>query len=381
MACVGRRTSLLLATAISMAACEQPSLLMQPRDPSALQMMEWRSERESLPFLTRVVATAVEDPRVRKALRDALRASPFTEHKLTLWEYLQTNDGRQLVATAARGLGITPESIDAAAAAAPPLDLYLPFRDHRRTWRGTADIRVAYSPDPDNNRLNVITASPNVELLEVGRSAPKLPLLVLHPAEPKSRRINPQPLAKGEVVEDPDDGQIGVTIIKRDAQGNLISITEVADRIRDIRVASDCNEPMPPPDCDDGGGGGGGLSLTQAMTHFGDGVGSAEVEWQLSDDSHVDIVRVTGLNPFQWRFMFGFFWGAAALDGPGLVHATETDAVSDDNWGEATLNNSQLGTVIQTWGLCALIGDPNTQSDPLCDSGSPITVTTEIVIQ
>lgn len=88
------------------------------------------------------MARALRDPGFRHTVMRALEASPFREQKVHLQAFLNAGGGAERRRLAA--LAREPEAAIAAdLAAAPPLELYLPVREHRRRWQGEADLLVA----------------------------------------------------------------------------------------------------------------------------------------------------------------------------------------------------------------------------------------------
>jgi hypothetical protein len=195
----------------------------------------------------RMIALGLAHPEVRAAVRDAMRSSLLTEHKLAFHEFVVTPAGRALVQEAARASGTTISSVKATVRRLPPLDFYVPVRAHRLGWRGTADYFVGtnLAGKPSSS---VFTPSgealvANLDKLATGRSA----LFMLQSAERKSRRIKPQPAVPGLTIQDPGDGQLSGTFITVDASGRSIS-TDLAELMHDqVEPAATCGRKCPPP--------------------------------------------------------------------------------------------------------------------------------------
>ena len=145
----------------------------------------------------RLISLAMRNPEVRIAVRDAMRSSPLTEHKLSFHEFLTTSAGRVLVREAALASGSTDALVRESMRRLPPLDFYVPVHTHRLAWRGTADYFVGASIagkapskvfDPSGKELVA-----NLENLAGGSGA----LFMLQSAEPKGRRIMPQAARPG----------------------------------------------------------------------------------------------------------------------------------------------------------------------------------------
>src|SRR5580765_63337 len=84
------------------------------------------SVTDEVEAVTRAIALGMAEPAARHAVRDAMRASPLTEHKLSLREYAASNDGDALIRAAARATGTTTSGLRARIAVLPDLDFYLP---------------------------------------------------------------------------------------------------------------------------------------------------------------------------------------------------------------------------------------------------------------
>lgn len=151
--------------------------------------------------LAQGIALALADSELRGEVRDAMRDSRWHEHKLVLQDFVKTPAGERLAAAVATALGEAPEAIAARLAALPRLDFYLPFQDHRTTWRGTPEVLVAAAFVEDAPAIAAydVTGSPLTLRAEDG--VPTSPLIVLHPAEPKRPRRDAA--ARGELVQEP----------------------------------------------------------------------------------------------------------------------------------------------------------------------------------
>lgn len=117
--------------------------------PGASRVIAAGADSEAEQQVARALALALREPRLRASVRDAMRASPFTEHKLVLHEYAATESGQALVAAGAAALRIDVSALHGMIAALPPLDFYAPFREHRRQWTGSANLAVVATTDTD----------------------------------------------------------------------------------------------------------------------------------------------------------------------------------------------------------------------------------------
>jgi hypothetical protein len=376
----------LLAALLLMAGCEQPLEPARTTQPSSASVLQpWLAD---LYALGNALAVAVEDEGVRAELRDALRDSPYNEHKLSLHEFLHGRAGASTYDAMSAVVNGGLDGLEGLLSSVPPMDLYLPIRTHRVDWRPEMPLAVGVTPDPDLPSLTLGKDNGHGRAIAPVDAAQRFQgLLVIHPAEFKHVRVGDTPY-RGQGVQDPDETSVAGAIIRRDPTGRIISTTEFAD-IRPLFTTEDhCDPEMI--DCTHEGDGGqscSGVVLDEVMVRFGDGVGSAEVEWTLWDDHHTgSTLRVVDLHVDTWKDVHLCFWDGVVSypEGnwfdAGNLHALETDAFSDDDWGYGNVSSGDSGQIVETTGFCDLIGDPNTQYDPACDFDGT-TITTRVVIR
>jgi hypothetical protein len=87
-------------------------------------------------------ARALRDADFRAYLKSQLDASPFPEHKLQLQTFLSASGRRALRALATQN-GTREADVEREAAAAIPLEVYLPVPAHRAAWTGDENVLVA----------------------------------------------------------------------------------------------------------------------------------------------------------------------------------------------------------------------------------------------
>lgn len=161
------------------------------------------------------LAQGLSRPAVRAGLRNALRASPYTDHRLGLKEFLRTRPGRELLDAAAIESGISRSVLEEWLEAYPALDIYIPFREHRMTWRGGQEIQLAVI-DQENEgatSLRVFSTDGVAGTLTREGGIPAYALVVIAPSEYKIRRYRPQRASAGSVIQDPDDGEAGAEFV------------------------------------------------------------------------------------------------------------------------------------------------------------------------
>src|SRR5438093_6304185 len=259
------RHAAVLGVAVFASACaERGGQLLAP-SPGPAASAEVRVDA-----LARAFALGMAVPQVRAAVRDAMRGSLLTEHKLSLQQFLTSAEGEVLVDGAANAVGSRPGELKATVAGLPALDFYVPVRQHRLRWRGDRDYVVAVSL---NGRAPTFGYGPDGRSVPLDLSRPEPPaeaVLMLQTAEPASRRVGPQREGPGLTIQDAADGELGGTLVITDSRG-VTRTMELADLVntsgdRPPRVICDV-------DCSGGGGGGGGgppppeTFLTYIETH------------------------------------------------------------------------------------------------------------------
>ena len=92
-------------------------------------------------LLARSLALALGDPAFRAHMKGELDRSPFREHKLSFQRFLSAGRGHALAAMAHSG--VATADLARTADGAMPLEMYLPVPEHRRAWKGDANVLVA----------------------------------------------------------------------------------------------------------------------------------------------------------------------------------------------------------------------------------------------
>jgi hypothetical protein len=132
------RRGLMVGAALGLIACNGE----QPNAPAPASTAA-SSIQQDADTLARLFALAMQDPSVRVGVRDALRASPFVEHKVSLQDLLATAAGRALIAGAAERSARTEDGILALASRLRDFDIYMPGSTFRRAWRGGSEVAIA----------------------------------------------------------------------------------------------------------------------------------------------------------------------------------------------------------------------------------------------
>jgi hypothetical protein len=249
--------SVLVGGVFLLGACSQV-----PIDPSH------RSTNEAvLPppeFVARAIAMAMADQHVRTTIRDHMRASPMSEHKLQLQEYLSSPLGETLLAAVERS-GLSRATFLSRLNSLPEIQFYVPARQQRLTWTGTADVVVSPNLADGAPGFGYSSSGATVQLHLDKGELPDGALFLLQRAEPMHRRVRSQGATAGNVIQDPADRDFGGGAIYRDAAVRVVRTVEFADI---HRMAFDCGPEVFL--CNEQGGGGGyssGLYLTRLINH------------------------------------------------------------------------------------------------------------------
>lgn len=210
-------------------------------------------------LVARALALGMRDAAARIAVRDAMRASPLTEHKLVLGTFVQTPPGRVLIAAAAREAGTTVAALDSLIRGLPEADFYMPVRARRRSWQANGSMLVGAAFSSDLSTLTAYTPAGAEVRVPNGSAGANAPLLLIQPAERKSRRIAAQAPTAGNVIEDQNDGWLSGTIVQYLQNGDS-TVTELADILvpsmnGGVRLLLECDPQAI--NCEEGGGGGG----------------------------------------------------------------------------------------------------------------------------
>jgi hypothetical protein len=221
------RTAVLLAVATLAGACSDPVTTPTPA-PSATPARSaataggaWAA---TLDTITRGVALGLQDPALRRALKDEFRASRVTEHKLELQPFLATPVGGRLLTASASAVGLTPATFAAMTARVPTLDFYVPRRQDRRTWNGAGQV-VVLGTAADGDDVSAISGyrTTGAAITFTARDLGRGPVvLLLHPAESKGIRADAQPDVPGAVIQDANDGQLSVRVVQTLPNGDSV---------------------------------------------------------------------------------------------------------------------------------------------------------------
>lgn len=268
-----RRASGAIASALLVACSGDPSGIQDVPTSSHVQTFQ-SVDDTGADVIARALALGMKKQSLRTAVRDAMRASLVTEHKLVLEDFAQTPTGKELLIEGSRRMKISVDSVDRIIRQLPALDFYVPSVAQRRGWKGEAGaVYVGHAKRQRGARFEAFDVD--------GVGGDGIPALkrtsgvtfLLQHAQRKSRRIHPQASVPGTTIEDANDGQMSGSFVQYFPDGST-KVTELADYFADTDVPASAtpisldnvnlfrkNSPTGPAKLiaiDEGGGGGGG---------------------------------------------------------------------------------------------------------------------------
>lgn len=137
--------------------------------------------------LARRFALALKDDAFRHQVYSAFRASPFREGKVHLQSFLASGT-LDWMKRLAEGAGESEPVIQRDLDEAAPIEIYLPVREHRQSWKGDADVLVVTVEKDDD--IPVAFDPSGRRLLLDRQQPPKTPVISLVRAE---TRFDPIP--------------------------------------------------------------------------------------------------------------------------------------------------------------------------------------------
>lgn len=358
------RTTWLIATTIPMllAGCaDQPTSTAAPTSPQMLTRVAAPSSgvAATLDTVARALAKGLRSEEARRTLLLAMRASPMVEHKLVLQEFIATARGHSVLSHVARESGHSAAELAAMINRLPALDFYLPSQAQRRSWRASANLVVNATLQPVRGNVPGYDVQGRAVLLTPAAVTDGVTLIGLHPAEPKARRMDPQPAGDGDVIEDADDGTMAVQYVDILPNG-ATRVTAPASMAelraprhgsgRTLTTLSSCDDPNVLY-CDDGGGGGGGsvgsgsvwvtdFITAYACDYYCSGIDDAlEIEFKTNiDGTPEQKTYFYGVPPTEF-YTQGEGWTGLNIREPAptstqtvTIAVWESDTGGDDEW-------------------------------------------------
>lgn len=184
--------------------------------------------------LARGLALAMRRETTRAAVLAAMRASPYTRHALSLQQFAQTREGTLALREGSRALGLRDRDLANLVRDAAPLELSVPARADRMTWRGTSNLAVSARVARGSDRSPAYTVD-GAMLTDPDRPGASYVAIDVRPAGIWILRVTPQANRPGPVIQDVEDGEIGVALVEHRAFGDS-TVTQLSPRIRISRV-------------------------------------------------------------------------------------------------------------------------------------------------
>lgn len=138
-------------------------------------------ERAMLTELTRTLAIALADPKLRQSLKEDMREAPYREHKLELRKYLRGDRGTRTRDAVARKAGRAGLALLSVVDSIRPLELYMPVRAQRESWDGGESPIVLSQLAEDDE---IVAFNANGKRVTLSRTIPpSQPVISLIPVE------------------------------------------------------------------------------------------------------------------------------------------------------------------------------------------------------
>lgn len=167
---------------------------------------------ETIQTTGRALAVVInQDPDARRAIRDILRDSPWSAHRVTLEELIKAEGGEIIANSIARVLGESTRVFQRRVESLPPLDFLMPNSVHRKSWSGTPGVALVASlgPDSEHHAIYGFEGDP-VTLEDFDRQQV---YVLLQPAEPRLKRVNPQAAGQGDVIQHEADANLAYSVV------------------------------------------------------------------------------------------------------------------------------------------------------------------------
>ena len=211
-----RNSLFLMLGVVAVAGCSADGVLVPDAGSSSMggrgASAQLAVVQEQSARLARGFAVSMNEPQLRAHVRDALRASLLTEHKLPLRDFFATAEGNEVRLAMANAMGLTVAALDQVLAAVPALDLYMPRVEDRMTWRATENVAV-FGVAPDVGSRTAYRTDGSAMRVESPGHERGTAFLALALPESKGPRVGPQAAVRGEVIQEANDGQISGRIV------------------------------------------------------------------------------------------------------------------------------------------------------------------------
>jgi hypothetical protein len=169
--------------------------------------------------LAQLVAVNINEPRIRAAIRNGLRASPFAEHRLRVADFVRSADGHPVAE------GVESKAADRGYPAMAVLltamgdwDIYVHREVKRREWRGGADVLVGVGWEGIDQVIAFDVDGQRADF-DPRFGWPSQTVILLIPGEVLIPRVSPQPDVPGDVIQESFDGTFAAGFLTQDESG------------------------------------------------------------------------------------------------------------------------------------------------------------------
>lgn len=159
-------------------ACRDSQAVDPTASQASISRLQAEAPQSGLETVAKGLALALDEPQIRRALKERMRLSRFREHKLPLQDsLLRSSAGIALLNRAAARLKISRAEMVNTVNALPPIELYMPVRAQRGRWNGENGVLVVAAMSEDASPVAFTAAGQRLLLSKV--TAPETPAIVL----------------------------------------------------------------------------------------------------------------------------------------------------------------------------------------------------------
>jgi hypothetical protein len=136
------------------------------------------------------VALTLSDPVYRQFLLDEMRASEWTEHKLSLQDFFMSEKSQLFLSRSSLSSGMSVLDFTGLLSSLPDLDFYLPLKHHRISWTGNRNVAVVGFYDPDSDTVDGFLLDGTAVTLTMADVDRFDAIIAIHGAEQKMKRVS-----------------------------------------------------------------------------------------------------------------------------------------------------------------------------------------------
>lgn len=186
--------------------------------------------------LARATAAALRLPEHATFLRDQLRASPYTRHRVSLQDLLRSSSAAGFTGEIARQMKVTPEALLVELRSAPALNIWMPSKAQRTSWKGTPDAVVTATFGENSTGKRAFASAGEGLMSEALRNNPRYlsenasPVFMIAPSPGLNLRPATTPEV-GLVVQNPGELDYGGRKVEFDRTGDS-TVTQLAPMMK-----------------------------------------------------------------------------------------------------------------------------------------------------